>query len=189
MENRPDSCLCRSTTGLFLAKKQASFCLAVGLICLLLSFLAGYFWGRRQPVADLSKELSSALLDKTTQLNSLNNSAVTSASNDLVELNANSGTSVVQEQEISSALKADKQYYGTLLGFSSLKAAQKYLNKLQNLGYNLQIKTRHSRNSKNKLYTWYQIITEKFTDKTKLEQLMRELKQQENLQSTKILEC
>lgn len=190
MENRSENCLCRSTTGLFIAKRSASILLAAFLVCCLLSFLTGYFWGRRQPIADLTAQLSSAVLVKAAEINNLKNGTdVPVSDQDLVSNTVvNSVVATDQDRESSTLIKPAKQYYGTLLGFSSLKAAQRYLNKLQNMGYNLQIKTRHSRNSKNKLYTWYQIVTEKFTDKTKLEQLVQELKVQENLSNTKILE-
>lgn len=187
MENRSENCLCRSTTGLFIAKRSASLLLAAFLVCCLLSFLTGYFWGRRQPIADLTAQLSSAVLVKTVELN--NTTGVPASDQNLIsDTGVNSVVATDQDRESSNTIKPTKQYYGTLLGFSNLKAAQKYLNKLQNMGYNLQIKTRHSRNSKNKLYTWYQIVTEKFTDKAKLEQLVQELKVQENLSSTKVLE-
>ncbi len=176
MENRPENCLCRSTTGLFIAKKQASLGLSALLVCLLLSFLAGYFWGRRQPVANLTEQLSSAVLAQAAELNKI------------VPDSNNPKDQAGLDQDSQVNLTTEQQYQGTILGFNSLKAARKYLNKLQNLGYNLQLKTQHSRNSKNKLYTWYQIVTEKFTDKAKLEQLMQAIKVQENLSSTKIIE-
>lgn len=192
MENRSENCLCRSTTGLFIAKRPASLILAAFMVCCLLSFLTGYFLGRRQPIVDLTAQLSSALAEKTVELNSLNNPTSLSAHNQNCSADIGTGTNSVvaadQDRENSNTIKPAKQYYGTLLGFSNLKAAQRYLNKLQNAGYNLQIKTRHSRNSKNKLYTWYQIVTEKFTDQAKLEQLVQELKVQENLSSPKVLE-
>ena len=191
MENKPEICLCRSTTGLFIAKRQASWCLTAFLICLLLSFLTGYFWGRRQPIADLTEQLSTAVALKTDELDKLVGTSADKLT-DTPDTNLSKASdSVGKDQALanSDSNTIAKQYYGTLLSFNNLKSAQKYLNKLQNSGYNLKIKTRHSRNSKNKKYTWYQIITENFTDKTKLAQLIQAIKQQENLPNTKIIEA
>lgn len=77
-------------------------------------------------------------------------------------------------------------YYAELIGFGYQKAAQDFVAKAGRKGYPVRLIEKSNRTSAGKVVTWYQVVTEKFDDKAKLEQLVRTIKRTEHLQGIKI---
>ncbi len=77
-------------------------------------------------------------------------------------------------------------YYAELIGFGYQKAAQDFVNKAKRKGYPVIMVEKTNRSSKGKAVRWYQVVTEPFADKAKLEQLVKTIRRTEHLQGIKI---
>ncbi len=86
-------------------------------------------------------------------------------------------------QEIST------QYYAQLAGFGTAKAAQRWAHHLQKNGTPVFVKKRSSRSARGSLISWYQVVTERFQDKAKLEELVATIKREEKISDVHLVSC
>ena len=176
--SKPELCLCRATTGIFLTRRQASALLSAGLICLLLCFITGFFWGRRQPL----QALTTALVHGR-QLVNTEQPGVSTSMPVLDQLTGNATTEAVEPARgltPTAAVPAPTltQYRAELGSFSSLKSAQRFAQKLQQAGFTVQIKTRRRSAGTGQPLQYYQVVTEQFPERPPLTQLLTRLQQQ-----------
>lgn len=87
------------------------------------------------------------------------------------------------EQEIST------QYYAQLAGFGTAKAAQRLVYRLHQKGIPVFVRKRNSRSARGTLISWYQVVTERFQDKTKLEELITTIKKEEKITDVHLVSC
>jgi len=95
------------------------------------------------------------------------------------------------QQEVKAAkAKEDRQkYYAELIGFGTLRCANKFSSKLKNQGFSVQVKRRRSKTSKGKRIVWYQVVSEKFDNKNDLIAFVDIIKAKERLKGIRIVEC
>ncbi len=86
-------------------------------------------------------------------------------------------------QEIST------HYYAQLAGFGTAKAAQRWAHHLQKKGTPVFVKKRSSRSARGSLISWYQVVTERFQDKAKLEELVATIKKEEKISDVHLASC
>lgn len=168
--------------------RQAAFIVSGIAFACFISFVAGYFMGvsheTETVIADIrtdafADEIASSLYARETPQDKV------------VDLYA----SVVGEPEIAPAFMQDKkeeintEYYAQLIGFSKREAAVDCVNKWKKKGFDVQIKKRESKTAKGKTVCWYQVVTQKYTSKKELEQIVDLLKKQEKLKDVCIITC
>lgn len=200
------SCFCSSTEGFFITKRQASIFSASIIFLMLGVFISGYFWGQKKAVVEFTDKLNEdSFTDKVNysfysmygnQKQDDFDTQVESKDEELkleeapvVEVETQNLNNIVQENiKEEPVLQANKkQYYAELIGFGSSKSAQQFVNKLQKMGYNTFIKTRTSKTAKGKEIKWYQVLTEKFDDREKLNDMVNEIKRSENIKEVRIV--
>lgn len=82
-----------------------------------------------------------------------------------------------------------EEYYAELVGFGSKSSANIFCNKLKKRGIEVVLKERRSRTSKGRNVYWYQVVTEKFDNKSDLVAFVDIIKDKENLKGIKIVQC
>lgn len=198
---KPNLCVCQSTAGLFLTRRQASALLSATLICLVLSYVTGYFWGRRQPLQALTDALAQGQkFGQTVKQNDLSvtpnlpvldpltggaEQASVSASDQSLATEPSATTPLNSSRSVVSV--TTPQYRAELISFNSLKSAQRFAQKLQQAGFTVQVKARRTQLTHSKLHQTYQVVTEQFTERAQLTQLLTRLQQQFKLGKVKII--
>ncbi len=102
-----------------------------------------------------------------------------------------SQATVAQETEMAEASEQEivTQYYAQLAGFGTAKAAQRWAQRLHQKGVPVFVKKRSSRSARGALISWYQVVTERFQDKTKLEELIATIKKEEKISDVHLVSC
>ena len=95
----------------------------------------------------------------------------------------------VVDQKIKTDLQEEKKYYAELIGFGTLRCANKFAAKLKNRGFSVVVKKRRSKTSRGKTIVWYQVISEKFENKNDLIAFVDIIKEKERLKGIRIIEC
>ena len=161
-------CICKSTKGLFISRRQVSLVTAFLIIFLVLTFTFGYFLGRRQAIFKVTDKLEHQTFKDYSD----------SKIKSLYSENPNSK---------DSNTKIDRHYYAKLVSFHSIKYAQQFVNRVQKMGYNVYIKSLKSNTANGKLVTWYQVTTDKYSDINKLKKIVSHIKEIEKLHDIKII--
>lgn len=148
IKKNPDDLSSQTIT---LSHAQISYCVALILIGLLCTFIAGYYWGKKNS-AEIFLEQSGqdALADKMYA--------------SLCSLYENEKEEEREEEKPADSLEeADTQsttrYYAKLIGFGSKNSAQAYVNKVAQRGITVNIVERQSKSARGKTQVWYQIVT------------------------------
>ncbi|MCX5921714.1 MAG: SPOR domain-containing protein [Candidatus Dependentiae bacterium] len=81
------------------------------------------------------------------------------------------------------------EYYAQLAGFGTEHAAEQFAQRLARKEVSVVVKKRQSRTSRGKFVAWYQVMTEKFDDKSELDSLVKKLEQEEKLKDVRIITC
>lgn len=89
----------------------------------------------------------------------------------------------------NEVLESSTRYFAQLVGFGTRQAAQKFVQRLQQVDIPVEVKDRHSKTAKGKKVTWYQVVTTSFSDKGELEKLVNEIKVKERLKDVRIITC
>jgi len=95
----------------------------------------------------------------------------------------------VTEQKIQAAQKSNEKYYAELIGFGTNRAAEKFANKLKKDNISVTVKRRRSKTAKGRVITWYQVVTEKFSNRNDLIALVDDISAQERLKDVRIVSC
>ena len=82
-----------------------------------------------------------------------------------------------------------ESFYAELIGFGTLRAANNFAQKLKKQGFSVVVKRRVSRTPKKRRITWYQVITEKFDNKSDLIAFVDIIKDKEKLKGVRIVQC
>ena len=100
----------------------------------------------------------------------------------------NSSLKKMAKREIESK-KNIGQCYAELIGFGTCRAAEKFANKLKKDNISVSVKRRRSKTAKGRIITWYQVITEKFSNRNDLIALVDNISAQERLKDVRIVSC
>src|SRR3989304_5973696 len=203
----PSECVCTRSDGLFIPNRQLSTLVAFFLMILLVSFLSGYFFGKKHMVEQfVAKVEQDSFADQIySSLCALGDYDVESIrSLGSVELSKDSDSPVeetpsleVEEQiamaselpnEIVSTIPAT-QYFAQLIGFGSQGAARKFYQKMKAKNISVLLKERVSVSAKGKKRKWYQVVTETYQDRNALEELVDRITKEEKLMGVKIATC
>lgn len=179
--------------GFFLTKRQASAVSAVSILLLLLTFIAGYFWGQKKSAEvftdkvlndSFSDQVNYSMYSMYGEQPSEEQSTEEQEEDQSGDEEMTSEPEVKNEQEVvktpevvdnsNSNTEGSVKHYAQLVGFGSRRAAEQFANKIQKKGYNLNVYviTKKSKSARGKIITWYQVVTEELNDK---EQLMNEV--------------
>ncbi len=208
-------CLCADSNGLFVPSRQVSFIVAGVSLLLFFSLVAGYFWGQRSATqlflakmdqnafADQIYSSVCALTDQKELVTFDDTQCLSSSETIEVEVapvlgviessnNRNQTTAhdVTASDRTSTDHAAEKPaYYAQLVGFGTSRAAYRCAERLKKNGFPVKVKKRQSRTSKGRLIYWYQVVTERLTDKMELSELVDRIVKQERLKDTRIVQC
>jgi len=97
----------------------------------------------------------------------------------------------LQEKEVGLQVgkTSHENFYAELIGFGTLRAANNFAEKLKKQGFSVAVRRRISRTAKKKRITWYQVITEKFDNKSDLMAFVDIIKDKERLKGVRIVQC
>lgn len=188
-------CICNNKSGFFVTNRQASSTSAMLILFFILVIVVSYIWGQRRAIQEFTnKMVDDSFADKINysyyslyggQFGNENEGDADEQSSDSEE-EYQEDLKPCPETSVSSK-KDDKKYYAELVGFGSAKSAQQFYNRCAKRGQSVKIKQRQSRGSKGKVVTWYQVITDSFSDKSKLEELANKIKKYEHLNQVKVV--
>ncbi len=197
-ENHHNACFCKDKKGFFITHRQASFISAITFLSIILIIILSYLWGQKHAIQEFTnKMVDDSFADKINYsyyslygnmpVNDNDVDESFDSDEDFIEEpkpEADVTEPISQVPEINN----NKHYYAELVGFGNIKSAQQFYDRSIKKGQPVKIKTRQSKGSKGKVVTWYQVVTESFEDKLKLEALVNKIKKSEHLKNIKILE-
>lgn len=88
------------------------------------------------------------------------------------------------QDEVQSA-----QYFAQLVGFGTARAAQQFAHRLSLKEIPVIVRKRQSRTARGRFISWYQVVTEKFDDRTELEAIIEKIEGEEKLNDVRIITC
>lgn len=189
---------------LIMDRKKVSVVMALIVLSGMFIFIAGYFWGYRQATIGLQvgigrqafSDQATHTMDSMTELGSEipEGSSSTEQRQEAVSLAPIIEPAVsielvetVPDSAAASESSASKMlYYAELIGFGNASKAQSWVDKVKQRGYPVVLLKRVGKSGKGKKITWYQVVTENFTDRDQLIKLTDSIKRTEKLQSIKI---
>jgi len=190
-----------SGEGLFVSNRQLSFVVAGNIILLFTTFVLGYFWGQKYAVEHfVDKMHNDSFADQIySSLFSLQEGSVTPENSVQFPIVSDTEQSICKkesdEQDAMTSHLDNKpstvpiNYYAQLIGFGTLKAANRFVNRLQKKNISVKVKKRVSKTVRGKVIAWYQVVTKEYTDKSVLEKLVATLKKDEKLKDPSIIIC
>ena len=204
-----DECMCSTDRGLYVPNRQLSFIVAGLLFLFFATFMVGYFYGKKNVVAQFAEKAQQELFSDQVYSSMLINQkedtqqvadnvfmadAKISSENVSLDTDIKSEQSVEQialnEQIELNDQKADVEavrYYAQLIGFGTEKAAQSFVQKLSKKGIDTEIKKRSSKTAKGNISYWYQVVTTAYTDKNRLDELVTRITKEENIKDATII--
>jgi len=211
-----ESCVCDGKQGLFLNNRHMSWIISIALLLNFFLFMTGYFLGKKQAVDHLNYKIDQeSLTDHVySSMYALYDSKVQTASSDnaepgeeieVAEADATSEESSLEQAvditaevktvddntknspKIISVQQDGREYSAQLVGFSSERTAQQFVQKLAQRDITAHIKQRPSKTAKGRTVYWYQVITESFTNKEELLKLVEKIKRREKLHDVRII--
>lgn len=200
-------CVCGSNQGLFIPSRQLSFLIVLIAGLLFSFFIAGYFLGKQFAIQQFTQDayqqsISDHIYTSTIGTVSFDNRDVNNAETvmvttmpfDSVAKNNDSLNTMVQKNDIfiESNQEEDNQeqklYYAQLIGYSTEKAATKFVQKLASKNIETIVKKRMSKTAKGRVSYWYQVVTMP-TNQDELIVLKNRLEKEEGLKGVCISSC
>jgi len=195
------------SSGLFFTNRQVGWIVSgITMFCFFV-FMGGYFLGKKKAVEKFYSKIKEdsfadhvyysmcSLYDKQGELVEQHDEQV----EDVVVAQEDGAEAIIAQSEIPSAeqggqsesLQAVKeecsQFYAELIGFGTHRAARKFADKLLAENISVSVKKRKSKTSRGKMITWYQVVTETFSDKSDLMALVDDVSSQERLKDVRIV--
>jgi hypothetical protein len=102
------------------------------------------------------------------------------------------GNKKLLDDELSASLNhgnTPKQYYAQLIGFGTLRAADKFAERLQQKNFPVKVVEKHSKTAQGKKIIWYQVVTETFDKKDDLIVFTQKIEKEERLNDIRIVSC
>jgi len=215
--NSLNACVCSTSYGLFLNRKQTSWAVALVLLLGFVFFISGYFMGHQKAVhafvqrvdqeslsdhiyasmyalydhkglldADTDEQESSGNVDEQEQIEE------PATRQEGAELEAQAQR--IQETEKPKVIdqapmitEKYNSYYAQLIGFGTAKAAHLFAHRLQERNVPVFVKKLRSKTAKGKVISWYQVITDRYSDVNQLQILVNHITAQERLNDVRII--
>ena len=162
-------------SALYLTNRQVSWLIASLILLSFFVFMAGYFLGQRQAV-EYHVE-SSALRAIMTPQEQFQAPVATAMHAPKVE--------DVFQEEVTS----EQFYKAQLIGFGTQRAANQFVERLQQKNMPVRVQERHSKTAQGKEVIWYQVTTELFNDKQELTAFVDRIQKEERLKDIRIVSC
>ncbi len=184
--NAEKSCSCQSNNMLVVDKKTVSRVIAFLLLAWFFTFVIGYFWGKRHAVSTFAQKIEQeSFADKIYYNTSLlyDQKTPQSTREEATKIENEQLKEEHEQISLQSATKsseAAKLYQAQIFG-GTQKAAQACCQRLQKNGIPVSVVKRLSKTPKNKTITWYQVVTEPFTNRQELELVLESVKFQEKI--------
>lgn len=206
---------CEPSVGLCIPQRELSYCVAGILLAFFFVFMAGFFWGKQCVTKDFLHKLNQDVFTDqvAASLYLLADSAnqhvlarvedgveqqmeefkrdhrVSESLSDLMsdEVLGESAEEVVNSSSESS--EPDRFYYAQLIGFGTPTAADHFVKRIARRGFAVKVEKRYSKTTRGKTLAWYQVVTDMYTDKAYLEEVVAVLMKQEKLKDVRIVDC
>lgn len=189
-----------SGEGLFLSNRQLSFVAAGNIMLLFTAFILGYFWGQKYAVehfvdkmhyGSFGDQIYSSLFSlqegSPVPENSVQSSIMANPEQSICKKESDQQDAMIAQLDNKPIVSTN--YYAQLIGFGTLKAANRFVNRLQKKGILVEVKKRISKTVRGKIIAWYQVVTKEYADKSVLEKLVATLKKNEKLKDPSIVIC
>ena len=161
-------------SALYLSNRQVSWLIASLILLSFFIFIAGYFLGQRKAI-EYHAETAHAMVPVQQSL----------PEPDVVPVAYAPTIDGVVRNEIS-----DEQWYkAQLIGFGTSRAANQFVERLQQKNLPVRVQERHSKTAQGKEVIWYQVTTELFNDKHELMVFVDKIKKEERLKDIRIVAC
>lgn len=191
---------------LSLTSRQVSWVVSGFFLLSFCVFMAGYFLGQRKAIADFSCKIEQDSLgdaifasfyslyggkDGSIELASDESSSPEGQSEPTQEVaqrepvEQSLGEIISGEQPVVAPESMDR-YYAELIGFGNENAASAFVQRLQKETIPVQVKKRVSKTARGKQVVWYQVITDEFSDRASLLDLVKKIEQKEHLKGVNI---
>jgi hypothetical protein len=186
---------------LTMTKRQTSGVVAALLFIFFMSFIMGYFLGTKHATEEFIVQMHQESF--ADQLFSSVCSLGNTASELMVDNECPQNIPVSIENSVppvcipvSNPLPvvedngADELYAAELIGFGKRDAAAQFMARVtRNTGVNLELRTRHSKNGKGSVTTWYQVVTQRYPSKAALNNDLEQIAKKETLRDINIVTC
>lgn len=200
----------QNSNGLFIPNRQLSFVVSGFLSLGAAIFIGGYFFGKQHVVEPfVAKAENDSFADQVyVSLCALYDADVAELAGQIGDQELLDGfelareeaqdDDVVQESEIKSIAQLpeqlpnqeeEKRWYAQLIGYGQEKSAQEFAQKLQKNGIPVSVATRVSTTSKGRKRTWYQVVTDSYSDRHALQLAVDKIVQDEKLKGVQISSC
>lgn len=144
---------------------------------------------KKEDLSDSDVVVVSAAVEEVNQRpldrNALDNDLV---AQDISQKENSVALNALPESETAKQLSENK-YYAPLIGFGSKKAADKFVALLKDNPLRVAIKERTSTGLYGKKKVWYQVVTQQYTDKEELENLVAHVVKKEHLSGVVVVAC
>lgn len=203
-------CHC-SGDGFFITNRQTSMISSLLILLFMMTFISGYFWGHGKATQEFTEKLVDdsftdkinysfySNFEKNPTEPEVDADSVDTVEEDFEEVESDSQPSAttakvekLQEGNIvipkNEQSQSDTYYYAELIGFGTLQAAQNFIQRALQHGYNIDIKQRVSKTAKGRTIYWFQAITEKLDNKDHLMDLVAKIQKTEKIKDVKIIE-
>lgn len=181
------------TNAVKLTNRQISWLITVVICIALGSFGAGYFWGEKKSAERFLQRigqdsLSDQVYSSICSLYDSNGELEQNTENDTLEIEeyAKEGNNQEAQETIVEAV-SKVEYYAQLVGFSTAKHAQQFVERLSKKGIVTHVQERKSRTARGKIINWYQVVTDPYTNRAALISLVEQVKEQERLHDVRIV--
>lgn len=152
---------------LYISNRQVSWVIALLILLSFFIFIAGYFLGQRTYQEATGSEKTASVLTQDALVCS----------------------PTLIEGALQQELSPEQFYKAQLIGFGTLRAAQQFVDRLQQKNMPVRVQERHSKTAQGKEVIWYQVTTELFSDKHELTAFVERIKKEERLKDIRIVTC
>lgn len=199
--HKPSECHCADDNAIILEKRTLSQTIVGLLGTLFFVFVAGYYLGKRVASHEFLETIEQeTFADRISHsLHTLyaphkrsDDQKAAPEQDDQEEADASTelvGQAALAESTPDTTTVANTeqpQYVAHLLG-GNLETTQKFSAQLKARGIETKLLKRESKTAGQNVVYWYQVVTERFTDKKKLENVVAQIKKIANLHDTKIV--
>jgi len=163
-------------------------------LCILLAFfffLAGYFLGKKRALHDFLAQQPQDLFGQEVTYAFARMQKTTLVQSSPVIITEQQETSIINTTTKKILPQKNLTYKAELIGFGTLHGAQEFVNRLQRNGINTTI-VKHTAqvptsSDKMRSVSWYQVVTESYDAKNKLEVLVEGIKKIVKLHDIRIV--
>ncbi len=170
----------RYNSVLYLTNRQVSWLTASIVLCSFFIFISGYFLGQRKAIEQFNEVVDKDVIADATYAELYTQHKP-----------SEQATHAAQKTEPIDQLRQSEhgQHYAQLIGFGTSRAADRFVDRLQQKNMPVKVVERYSKTAQGKEIIWYQVVTERFNKKDDLIAFTQKLKKEERLNDIRIVSC